>query len=90
MPQSKLEGDRPSDTSNIGSGRVPTLPSSTRHQIRTPSSVSRGHHFVGSSSKGHQSLVRGPQASREPTSSSREKAICTAITFSRKRGRGNR
>ena len=73
-----------------GAAGLPPRPShSSGHQFRPPSPVSRGRHFVGSSFRGCQSPVRGPQASRAPTSSSRGKAICTAITFSRKRGGGN-
>ena len=89
-PKSKLEGDRPGGS--VGSGRgVPSLPSSsTGHQFQSPSLVSRGHHFVESSLRGRQSPVRGPRTSREPTPSSRGQAISTTITFSRKRGRGNR
>ena len=96
VPQSELEGDRPGGSTGTSTGRragvarLPPRPShSSGHQFWPPSLVSRGHHFAGSSFRGRQSLVRGPQASREPTSSSRGKAICIAITFSRKRGRGN-
>jgi len=96
VPQSELEGDRPGGSTGTSTGRGagaaglhPRPSHSSGHQFRPPSPVSRGRHFAGSSFRGRQSPVRGPQASRAPTSSSRGKAICTAITFSRKRGRGN-
>ena len=84
VPQSELEGDRPGGSTGTSTSRagLPPRPShSSGHQFRPPSPVSRGHHFAGSSSRGHQSPIRGSQASREPTSSSRGKAISTTITF---------
>jgi len=79
VPQSQSEGDRPGGSTSSGRGLY-----------RGSSSVARGHQFAGSSSRGRQTPVRGPIASRAPTPSSRGRAISTAITFTRKRGRGNR
>ena len=83
VPQSELEGGGSTGTSTGRGAGLPPRPShSSGHQFRPPSPVSRGHHFARSSSRGRQSPIQGPQASRAPTSSSRGKAICTAITFS--------
>jgi len=79
VPQSQSEGDRPGGSTSSGGGLY-----------RGSSSVARGHQFAGSSSRGRQTPVRGPIASRAPTSSSRGRAISTTITFTCKRGRGNR
>jgi hypothetical protein len=75
-PQSQSEGDRP----NGSTSSLPSLPSSRGHR-------SRGY---SSSSRGRLTPVRGAHASRAPTPSAIEKALSVAITFSRKRGRGNR
>ena len=59
VPQSELEGDRPGGSTCTSTGRgagLPPRPShSSGHQFRQPSPVSRGHHSVGSSSRGRQS-----------------------------------
>ena len=88
-----LEVDRSGASTSSGGeiGQIlPALPSYLWHPFRG-SLVSRGHHFVGHSSRGRgcQSPVRGPRASREPTPSSRGRAISTAITFPCKKGRWN-
>ena len=96
-PQAGLEGDRPDSSTATSGGVVVGLPprapsSSSGHQFQPPSG-SRGHHdpFAGSSSssRGRQIPVRGRQASRAPSPRGRARAVSTAITFSRKRGRGN-
>jgi hypothetical protein len=89
VPQSQSEGDRPGGSTSSGGGLYRGSSSVARgHQFA--GSSSRGHQFAGSSSRGRQTPVRGPTASRAPTPSSRGRAISTAITFTRKRGRGNR
>ena len=91
-PQSTMsEIDRSGASTSSGGGLgqiLPVVPSS----LGRGSSVSRGHHSAGSSSRGRgrQSPVRPPRAPRAPTPSSRGRAISTAITFTCKRGRGNR
>jgi hypothetical protein len=75
--ESQSEGDRPSGST------------SSRPPLPVPSS--RGHLSRGSStsSRGHLTPVRGAHASRAPTPTTREKAVSTAITFARKKSRGN-
>jgi hypothetical protein len=75
--ESQSEGDRPSGST------------SSRPPLPIPSS--RGHLSRGSStsSRGCLTLVRGAHASRAPTPTARGKAVSTAITFARKRSRGN-
>jgi len=79
MPETHPQIDRPSGSSaGTSSRRRPPLPQPGGHQFR-------------GSTRGRQTPVRGPRASRAPTSSSssRGKAISAAVTFTRKRGRGN-
>ena len=83
VPRSKLEGDRLGGNTGTGRGVGVRLPQPSFSSFS-------GHHFARTSSRKRQSAVRGPQASRAPISSSRGKVISTMITFSRKRGRGNR
>jgi hypothetical protein len=75
--ESQLEGDRPSGST------------SSRPPLPVPSS--RGHLSRGSStsSRGRLTPVRGAHASRAPTSAARGKTVSTAITFARKKSRGN-
>jgi hypothetical protein len=75
--ESQSEGDRPSGSTSS----LPPLP--------VPSS--RGHLSRGSStsSRGCLTPVRGAHASRAPTPIARGKTVSTAITFARKKGRGN-
>lgn len=85
---SEIDKSNASTSSGGGLGQIlHAIPSS----LGKGSSVSRGHHFAGSFSRGRgrQSLVRPPRAPRAPTPSSRGRAISTAITFSCKRGIGN-
>jgi hypothetical protein len=75
--ESQSEGDRPNGST------------SSRPPLPVPSS--RGHLSRGSStsSRGRLTPVRGTHASRAPTPIARGKAVSTAITFARKKGRGN-
>nr|ADE75983.1 unknown [Picea sitchensis] len=75
--ESQSEGDRPSGST------------SSRPPLPVPSS--RGHLSQGSStsSRGRLTPVRGAHASRAPTPAARGKAVSTAITFARKKSRGN-
>ena len=61
VPQLELEGDRPGGSTSTstcrGAGLPPRPSHSLGHRFQPPSPVSRGHHFVGSSSRGIQSLV---------------------------------
>jgi hypothetical protein len=75
--ESQSEGDRPSGST------------SSQPPLLVPSS--RGHFSRGSStsSRGCLTPVRGAHASRAPTPTARGKAVSTAITFARKKSRGN-
>jgi hypothetical protein len=83
--ESQSKGDRPSGSTNS----LPPLPvpSSRGHLSRGSSTSSRGR--LTSVQDTHASRARGAHASRAPTPTTRGKAISTAITFAREKGRGN-